>query len=201
MKDQIILLLAGSAVGMVASYLVALWKKEAPVIEAALDGADEKIEARFDIDIPDQVQAGWHSLVHAGVAYVNKFASDARFWREVLRVIMLKDPSKAGILMAEVGSLSWDKGIAAVEAMLSPELKETVNEVKEALAVKTIAANMVSTGIIHELVAKEPEAQVRAAVRAIAPAHKPAEGPITKSKIEDLIRESIERQRKLGSAK
>ena len=198
MNEQLMSLALGFALGAVSKGITRFWNRKAPEVEAALNRADDVLEAKFNIDIPDAVQAGWHNFVHAGVAYANRFASDGRFWREVLRAIVLRDPAKAVLLNQELASLSWEKGIAAVEAMLSPELKALVNGVKEDLATKAIIANATTAGVLPE---GAVETEVRAAIRAVAPAHKPVEGPVTKEVIEQLIRESQERQAKFGGAK
>ena len=194
MNDALLNFAVGFAVGAAGKFLVSFWKKESPRIEAALDHADDILEARLGIDLPDSAQAAWHEIVHGAVAYANKFASDGRFWREVVRAILAKDASKAVLLQQELAGLTWDRGIAAVEAMMSPELKSITNEVKEILAAKVAKANCISAGMVP---AEEPV--IRQAIRAVAPAHKPLEGPPTKELIERLILESQERQRALAA--
>lgn len=205
MNDQLLSIAVGFALGAVAKEIVKAWTRNAPAIQEALDKADDRLEAHFGIDIPDSMQATWHRVVHGAVAYVNRFASDGRFWREVIRAIIAKDPSKAVLLQQELAGLSWEKGIAAVEAVMSPDLKVIVNEVKEQLAVKIATANGVTTDAIPDSALKDNpdkiEAEVRAAVRVVAPAHKTEEGPVTKSRIEQMIIESQERQAKLGGQK
>ena len=187
----------GLAVGAAGRYLVSWWRGASPQIEAGLMRADDALEARLGIDIPDGIQSAWHQIVHGAVAYANKFASDGRFWREVVRAILLRDPSKAVLLQQELAGLSWDRGIATVEAMMGPELKAVVNEVKEGLAVRVAQANAATAGALPDADPIKSAETIRAAVRAVAPAHKPVEGPVTRETIERLIRESQERQRAL----
>ena len=116
-----------------------------------------------------------------------------------MRAILLRDPSKAVLLQQELAGLSWDRGIAAVEAVMSPELKQVVNEVKESLAVRVAQANASTAGALPDPDPLAAAEKIRAAVRAVAPAHKPQEGPVTRDTIERLIRESQERQRALAA--
>lgn len=203
MNDQLMMLGLGFVIGAVGRSLVNLWKRNKDEIARTLDSADDKIAAKLGVTVPDGFQTAWHEIVHGAVEYVDRFASDGRFWREVIRAIVAKDPSKAVMLQAELSNLSWDKGIAAVEAVMSPELKAVVNTVKEELAVKVAKANVASTGTAPAI-AQEPEKveqEIRAAIRVVAPAHKPEEGPVTKSRIEQMILESQERQKKLEAKK
>lgn len=195
MNEQLIAMGLGFVLGAAAKRLVRWWTESAPKIQATLDSVDDKLFAKLDIAEPESVQETWHNLVHGAVAYANKFASDGRFWREVIRAVVTRDPAKAVLLMTELQQVSWDSGIAAVEATISPELKAVVNEVKEAVALNVAAANAVTVGI------SKPEPEVRAAIRLVAPAHKTVEGPVTKDAIKRLIEESQARQAKLGGAK
>ena len=198
MNDALLQFGVGMVVGAAGKWAVGLWRRESPGIEAALGRADDALEAKLGVDIPDSAQAAWHAIVHGAVAYVNRFASDGRFWREVLRAIIAKDSSKAVLLQQELAGLSWDRGIAAVENLMSPDLKRVVNEVKEVLAVRVAQANAATANVLpHEDPIKSAE-QIRAAIRVVAPAHKPVEGPVTNETIERLIRESQDRQRVLA---
>lgn len=202
MKDQIILLFASSAVGMIAGYIVGLWRKNSPAIEAKLVGLDDELERRLNIDIPDEIQATYHGIIHGAVAYVNRFAGDSRFWREIVRAIIAKDPAKATMLQQELLTFDWSKPLGAIEDAMSEDLKELFNQTKENLAVKIAAANVVTSGTVVDNTPTEKVAvEVRAAVRAVAPGVKPIEGPVTKDTLERMIRESIERQQRLSAVK
>lgn len=201
MNAELLSVAVGFALGAVSKQIVSLWQKKAPEIEAALDRADEALEAKLGIDIPDAMQSAWHQIVHGAVDYANRFASDGRFWREVIRAIIAKDPSKAVLLQQELAGLSWDRGIAAVESLMSPELKRVVNDVKETMAVRVAQANAVTAAALPSPDPIKAAEQIRAAVRAIAPAHKPSEGPVNRETIERLIRESQDRQRALEARK
>ena len=198
MNDQLIALGLGFVLGNISKRLANWWTTASPGIESALESADEKFSAKLGVELSDSVQATWHAVVHGAVAYVNKFASDGRFWREVIRAIVMRDASKAVLLQQELAGLSWDKGIAAVEAMMSPELRTVVNEVKETVAVKVALANVETTGAAPDPDALKSAERLRAAIRVVAPAHKPLEGEVTKEMIEKLIRQSQDRQVKLG---
>lgn len=201
MKDQIILLFMGSAIGMAASYIVGLWRKNYVVIEQTLTGLDDALEKRLNIDIPDEIQAAYHAIIHGSVAYVNRFAGDARFWREIIRAVIAKDPSKATLLQQEILSFDWSKPLAAIEEVMSPDLKALYNQTKEDLAVKVATANIATSGVAPSVLkcleADLTKAEVRTVVRVVAPGVKPIEGPVTKDVLERMIRESIERQNRL----
>ena len=201
MNDQILAIGLGFVVGGIATRLTKWWAQSSPRIEETLNSLDDKLAAKLNLPLSDSLQNTWHSLVHGAVSYVNHFASDGRFWREVIRAIVLRDPSKAVLLQQELAGLSWDKGIAAVEAMMSPELKSVVNTVKEDIAVKVVQANATTASALPSPDPLKAAEQMRAAIRAVAPAHKPEEGPVTKDVIERLIIESQERQARLGGAK
>ena len=208
MNEQLMTLGLGFVLGTIAKRLVNWWTTASPTIEDKLGRVDDYVAGKLGVTLPASVQTTWHDLIHAAVEYANKFAGNGRFWREVIRAIVTRNPAQAVILMNELQNITWDKGIAAVEAQMSPDLKVVVAEVKETFATRAALANAITARVVPIEAATDGKADpgklveaVRAAVRAAAPAHKADEGPITRDKIDQMILDSQRRQAKLEATK
>jgi wyosine [tRNA(Phe)-imidazoG37] synthetase (radical SAM superfamily) len=196
MKEQLIQYAISAIIGSIAAYIVATIRTSAPAIGAKIESIPEWIEAKLNIDIPDRAQAVLHTIIHNGVVYASKLAMDERVWREVCRAVVARDPSKAVRLQEEMAKLDLSAGIEAIKAAMSQELKAAYNEASETVATQIIKAN-VATALPARIQPAEPE--IRAAVRAVAPAVKPVGNePVTQDTLARLLRESQERQARLA---
>ena len=187
----------GAAVTLIGKKLQAFWESNKAPIQTALDGLDEKLEKRLGIDLPDSWQTTYHKLVQATVSWVDSYAGSTLFWRQVIRFILsLSDATKAAALIKEIQTLDW---AGKLEAQMSPDLKEIVNQIKQEVAEK-IVAGKVQTAFpttVRASVVASPE-QLKEDIQVAAKAVKKADEPVTKEVLERLITESAARQQKLG---
>lgn len=178
------ILAIGWVLGMISRRIVAAWLKYREQIKTELREAEKKIEEKTGIEIPDR----W---VESAVAFADRYASDGAFWRNVIRMIVNKDASKANALLDEIRRIDWK---AYLVDQLSPDLKEIVNTEKRAVAVSILSNRVESikaakTGDIGGAVDKAAAADKSERMdKAI---------PVNETVIERLIRESQERKAEL----
>lgn len=178
------ILAIGWVLGMISRRIVAAWLKYRGQIKTELREAEKKIEEKTGIEIPDR----W---VESAVAFADRYASDGAFWRNVIRMIVNKDASKANALLDEIRRIDWK---AYLVDQLSPDLKEIVNTEKRAVAVSILSNRVESikaakTGDIGGAVDKAAAADKSERMdKAI---------PVNETVIERLIRESQERKAEL----
>jgi hypothetical protein len=192
MKEYFIGLAFGSVVTFVAAKLLGLFKRYEPVVVAKLQGLDEAIEKLLNIDIPDRWQAVYHAIITGAVAYVEKYALTAEFWRRVVRFVATFDKSKGDALMLEISNIDWESKFMET---LSPELKTVVNTIKADLAEKTAVAKVV-TAMPAE--SRPTAATIRTQISVVASGIKlQDEAPVTAEKMQRVLEETRERVAKL----
>ena len=178
------ILAIGWVLGMISRRIVAAWLRYREQIKSELKAAEQKIEEKTGIEIPDR----W---VESAVSFADRYASDGAFWRNIIRMIVNKDASKATALLDEVRKIDWK---AYLVDQLSPELKEIVNTQKKEVAV-AILSNRV------ESIKAAQRGDVVGAVERAAAADKTERiqngEPVNETVIERLIRESQERKENL----
>ena len=200
MSDFVTGFATGLAVQFAGGKLVSLWNSKAKGIEDAISNAPDELAEKVGLQLPRGLDATWHNLVHFAVGHVSSLFGDARFWREVIRAVVTRNPAQAVLLMQEIQKINWTNTWNAIRSLLSPELKQIVNEVEEGMATKIIAAHVV-TGNVIAPPAMESEGIKKVAVeaiRSVAPAMKMPEAPMSSSVVEKLILESQARQAKLS---
>ena len=171
---------------------------------AQLQNLDKKFEEKTGIDLNDQRQKEWAEWLKHNVAWVDSYALDPKFWRNVGRKLLsLTDPIKRAKLLAEYSVENLENIILG---KVSEELKEVINGEKKEKAVE-IADAHASLTLPAAIKAKiDIPVHVDLAVKAVkpdlTPLPKPTSAQISEIKTTlQLIAESEERQKKLRGEK
>lgn len=178
------ILAVGWVLGMISRRIVAAWIRYREQIKEELKAAEKKIEDKTGIEIPDR----W---VESAVAFADRYASDGAFWRNIIRMVLNRDSSKATALLDEIRRIDW-KGYLADQ--LSPDLKELVNTQKREVAIN-ILANRVES--IKALKTGDVARTIDCAAQADKSERIQNGEPVNETVIERLIRESQARQEAL----
>jgi hypothetical protein len=189
----------GFVVGWAAKAIVSLWLKNKDAIEHGLESIDDRIEKRWHIDIPDSWQAAYNKIVADTVAWVDSYARDPKFWRQLLRNL---EPGKAQKLIDELKamdleSMAEERVGAWIEEHLSPEVKAFFNEEKQRIAEK-VATNKIITTLPINVHPKLDELKTSVAAAAVANKVMSEPEEVTGGVFARLIAESEERQKKLA---
>lgn len=197
----------GAAAGIIGGVIVAFWGKKKQQITDAIAGVTDKIEARTGIDIPDSWEERYAEIVKTAVDLIDASFSNKKFWRDIIKIAVSKKPDLAVDKFLEAFSkIDWAESLAA---QIPEEFLELFNWAKEQIATKNVKA-AVRLSQMPPAIAEKSDEEVAKDIRAAVVIHRTEQignNPIaevsethknvTEKTLEDLIKESQERQVKL----
>ncbi|MBF0502254.1 MAG: hypothetical protein HQM09_19090 [Candidatus Riflebacteria bacterium] len=164
--------IAGIAISYSAKFLSNYAVKTATTVEAFAESIPNKIEAVFHRTMPAPLHAWLVAKCHDTTAYIEKWASDPKNFRDLFNLARGKDHSAALALLARVQTVGFWSDVVLAE--LPPELKTLVNSVKfdEARAMVNASAKIEAPVILEDhtseiapaIAASASTVQVRASV-------------------------------------
>lgn len=127
------------------------------------DKIEEKVFERFGLRMPGWAHQIYDKACVNGVAFAESIFGTKVFWEKLLFILRGKPDLIWARLIELMNSVDWSKGL---EQTLPPEVKQLINETKEAVAVDQVKANIVA---IPEQI-RPTEEKIVADVKAMAPA-------------------------------
>lgn len=193
MKSWVIGVGFAYVIGYLSRVIVGYWKNHRDGIKESLLSVDERIESGWHVDLPDKWQEAYHKIISDAVAYVDKYASDGAFWRNLMRRIRRMKPSQATEFLNFLRNIDWsvvgkDVGKWLLENLPSG-LKSIVNEEKHEIAAGIVRAKVVAAMPAERQ--KIDQSDLNSRIAAAATAGKVVErvSPIRKPEVQALIEE------------
>lgn len=194
----------GAAAGIIGGVVAAFWAKKRTQISEAIIGVTDKIEAKTGVDIPDSWENTYAKIVKTAVDLIDASFSNKKFWRDVIKLAVSKNPNLAvDKFLGAFQHVDWTESLAT---QIPQEFLDIFNWAREQLAAKNVKAAVKLVRMPKPPADDELVEDIRAAVT-IHRAESIGDNPIaevaepykqaTEKTLEDLIRESRERQEKL----
>ena len=181
MQSWLIAKATSVVIAAIAAAIVAWYVAHRATVVTNLTNLDHWIERKTRLNVSD-------AIPQAIVAWLDATVGDKRSTRQIIRQIMiLADPDKRKILLNELQRRVMDLGESWAKDLdeATPELKTLVNEAKQVLGSRVLAAKQ------PEKKAEQIQAAIAVAGSAALADHKSE--PVSVSVLERMIAESQER--------